>query len=196
MSEKTNRNGVAGEGFLRRWARLKSAPAAGHEGAPDGARADDRDEKRDDKRDDKRADVRYEDRYEDRPEAPATATQAPAASPHAPARPAPTLEDVARLTPQSDYSAFVASGVDQEVRRTALKKLFADPGFAVMDGLDIYIADYNQVAPLSEAMLAALRHAPQALEDLLGPDDEERAGADGADGTAEVGPQTPPQGTP
>lgn len=181
MSETTNRNGTAGEGFLRRWARLKSAPGAGHEGAPDGARADDRDE------------VRGESRTEVRPEAPATTTQAPTASPHAPVRPAPTLEDVARLTPQSDYSAFVASGVDQEVRRTALKKLFADPGFAVMDGLDIYIADYNQAAPLPEAMLAALRHAPQALEDLLGPDDEERAGADG---TAEVGPQTPPQGTP
>lgn len=90
----------------------------------------------------------------------------------APELPAPTLEDVARLTLQSDYAAFLAKGVSPAVRRLALKKLFADPGFAVMDGLDIYIDDYTRASPLSDAMLAALEHAPGVLTQLLGERDE------------------------
>lgn len=74
-------------------------------------------------------------------------------------KPLPTLDDVARLTADSDYSAFVAKGVDQMVRRQALKKLFTDPHFNVMDGLDIYIDDYNRPSPLPASMLAALRQA-------------------------------------
>jgi hypothetical protein len=95
---------------------------------------------------------------------------APPAMPPVPAQEqaALTLEDVARLTPQSDFSAFVAGGVDPAVRRLALKKLFADPNFAVMDGLDIYIDDYTKPSPLTGAMLATLRHAPGVLARLLG----------------------------
>lgn len=95
----------------------------------------------------------------------------------APESPAPTLEDVARLTLQSDYAAFLAKGVSPAVRRLALKKLFADPGFAVMDGLDIYIDDYTRASPLSDAMLAALEHAPGVLTQLLGESDEASQGA-------------------
>jgi hypothetical protein len=71
----------------------------------------------------------------------------------------PTLADVARLTAESDYSKFVAPGVDRTVRRMALKKLFSDPHFNIMDGLDIYIDDYTKADPVSEAMLASLKHA-------------------------------------
>lgn len=110
----------------------------------------------------------------------ASPEQAPVAAPcppplppaEAPESPAPTLEDVARLTLQSDYAAFLAKGVSPAVRRLALKKLFADPGFAVMDGLDIYIDDYTRASPLSDAMLAALKHAPGVLTQLLGESDE------------------------
>jgi hypothetical protein len=77
--------------------------------------------------------------------------------------PLPTLDDAARLTAQSDYSAFVARGVDSSVRRLAMKKLFADPHFNVVDGLDIYMGDYNLPSPVSEAMLASLTHARSAL---------------------------------
>jgi len=95
--------------------------------------------------------------------------------PEAPkAVPAPTLEDVARLTPESDYSAFVAKGVDKAVQRMALKKLFADPNFAVMDGLDIYISDYNKASPLTDAMLASLKHAPGVLERLFSDDEDDK----------------------
>ncbi|MGH8808188.1 MAG: DUF3306 domain-containing protein [Noviherbaspirillum sp.] len=75
----------------------------------------------------------------------------------------PTVEDVAALTPDSDFSPFVARGVDETVRRSALKKLFSDPRFNVMDGLDVYIEDYNKSKPLSAAVLAALNHARSLL---------------------------------
>ena len=69
------------------------------------------------------------------------------------AEPAPTLADVADLTPQSDYTRFVARGVAPEVKNAALKKLFTDPHFNIMDGLDTYIEDYGQPDPLPPGML-------------------------------------------
>src|SRR5690606_11050295 len=73
-----------------------------------------------------------------------------------PAAPPPTLDDVARLTPQDDFRRFVAPEVSNEVRNAAVKKLFADPHFNVMDGLDVYIDDYSQPSPLSKAELAMM----------------------------------------
>ena len=73
--------------------------------------------------------------------------------------PPPTLADVAALTRQSDFSRFVAPGVDGEVKNAALKKLFGDPHFNVMDGLDTYIDDYNKPDPLP---LSSLRKMAQA----------------------------------
>ena len=70
-----------------------------------------------------------------------------------PSDPPPTLEDVARLTADSDYTRFVARGVPTGVKNAALKKLFTDPHFNVMDGLDIYISDYGQPDPLPPGML-------------------------------------------
>ena len=81
-------------------------------------------------------------------------------------KPPPTLEDVAQLTPDSDFKPFVARGVDEEVRRSAMKKLFSDPHFNVMDGLDIYIEDYNKFEPIPAHVLGALNNA-QALLDPL-----------------------------
>jgi hypothetical protein len=45
------------------------------------------------------------------------------------------------------------------VRRLAMKKLFADPHFKLIDGLDIYMADYNLPSPVSAEMLASLTDA-------------------------------------
>lgn len=67
-----------------------------------------------------------------------------------------TLDDVARLTPESDYSSFVARGVPADVRNAAVKKLFTDPHYNVMDGLDIYIDDYSQPSPLSAVDMARM----------------------------------------
>ena len=72
------------------------------------------------------------------------------------APPALTLDDVARLTPDSDYSAFVARSVSPDVRNAAVKKLFTDPHYNIMDGLDIYIDDYSQPSPLSAADMAKM----------------------------------------
>jgi hypothetical protein len=89
---------------------------------------------------------------------PVPAGEAPAAEP-----PAPTLEQVAALTADSDFTPFVARGVDEAVRRAAMKKLFADPRFNVMDGLDTYIEDYNKFEPLTPLMVAALNHAKDLI---------------------------------
>jgi hypothetical protein len=85
------------------------------------------------------------------------------------ARKLPGLEDVERLAPDSDFSAFVTKGVDKTVQRLAMKKLFSDPHFNLVDGLDVYMGDYNQPDPVPAAMLAALHHAKslfaQAIQD-------------------------------
>ncbi|HZX26218.1 MAG TPA: DUF3306 domain-containing protein [Telluria sp.] len=77
--------------------------------------------------------------------------------------PLPSLEDALRADPADDFAPFVARGVDATVRRAALRVLFTDPRFNVMDGLDVYIGDYNQAAPIPPAMLAALAHARAIL---------------------------------
>jgi hypothetical protein len=46
--------------------------------------------------------------------------------------------------------------VDPGVRRQALKTLFQDPQFNVMDGLDVYIDDYSKPDPLPEGWLAKM----------------------------------------
>ena len=70
--------------------------------------------------------------------------------------PPPTLEDAQALTPEADFRPFVRKDVLPEVRNTAMKKLFTDPHFNVMDGLDIYIDDYSQPNPLPLAMAKQL----------------------------------------
>jgi len=60
---------------------------------------------------------------------------------------------VQALTSQSDFKPFMARDVDPEVKNAAMKKLFADPHFNVMDGLDTYIDDYSTPDPLPQSML-------------------------------------------
>jgi hypothetical protein len=86
-----------------------------------------------------------------------------------------TLADVEKLTPESDFSAFLANGVDEDVKRSALKKLFADPHFNVMDGLDTYVDDYSKPDPIPPAMLAALNHARDLLDPLRASNTSENA---------------------
>lgn len=119
-----------------------------------------------------------------------TVTEANIALPPRPSRDV-TLEDVAALTKDSDYSAFVAKGVDEAVKRSAMKKLFADPHFNVMDGLDIYIDDYSIFEPITPAALALMEHAKPLLDplgqlqnsvsSLLSTADEEKAPSESQD---------------
>ena len=66
---------------------------------------------------------------------------------------------LANLTPDSDFGQFLREEIGEEIRRKAMKTLFADPHFNVMDGLDIYIDDYSLSEPIPEAMLATLNQA-------------------------------------
>lgn len=109
---------------------------------------------------------------------PAEAAVAGPAAEAVPEVPAPTLEDVAALRPGDNIARFVARGVDESVKRAALKTLFADPHFNVMDGLDTYIDDYSKPDPIPPEILRQLRQAETL--GLFEPTDEERAAAQAA----------------
>ena len=91
---------------------------------------------------------------------------AAATTPTATAAPAPTatgttpapieLPPVESLTFDSDFTAFLRPEVDADLKRAALKQLFRDPRFNVMDGLDTYIDDYTKADPIPSDMLAGL----------------------------------------
>src|SRR5262249_48517864 len=49
--------------------------------------------------------------------------------------------------------------VATEVKNAALKKLFTDPHFNRMDGLDVYIDDYSIPSPLPQHLLAKMAQA-------------------------------------
>jgi hypothetical protein len=68
----------------------------------------------------------------------------------------PALPPVESLTGESDFTAFMHPEVDEGLRRQALKKLFADPHFNVMDGLDVYIDDYTKPDPIPPDVLERL----------------------------------------
>lgn len=65
-------------------------------------------------------------------------------------RPLPPIES---LTPDSDFTAFMQPEVEEGVKRQALRALFRDPQFNVMDGLDIYTGDFSQPDPLPAGWL-------------------------------------------
>lgn len=112
---------MSDEDFLSRWSRRKRASRAGP----------------------------------DRPAAeaiPAPASVPPPARVGAPDVPredhAEPLPPVESLTPESDFTPFMRSEVDPGLRRQALRTLFRDPRFNVMDGLDVYIDDYSKPDPI------------------------------------------------
>ena len=108
--------------------------------------------------------------------------------------PAPTLEDVQALTPQSDFKPFMARDVDPEVKNAAMKKLFADPHYNVMDGLDIYIDDYSKPDPLPESMLRQMVSAK--FLNLFDDEKTETAKQAVRDNAAPSAPQAAENGTP
>jgi hypothetical protein len=96
----------------------------------------------------------------------APAEQAPEVASHVDAKPraaeprAPVeLPPVESMTLDSDFTPFMQPGVDESLKRSALKKLFTDPRFNVMDGLDVYIDDYSKPDPLDPAIARTLVQA-------------------------------------
>ena len=146
---------MAGDGFLSRWARRKADARSGAP-TPEAAPA---------------ASALAGTGKPPLPTLPAapaasapTATSAVAPDPP----PLPTLDEVARVTKDSECSRYVARNVDASVRNAAMKKLFSDPHFNVMDGLDTYIDDYGKPDPIPLAMLRRMNQAA-----VLGLFDEE-----------------------
>ena len=111
---------------------------------------------------------------EDEPALEAAPVVAPPPVAPAPTPPPPTLEDVKALTFDSDFKRFVAPDVDPDVKKAAMKKLFADPRFNVRDPMDVYADDYSIPDPLPESMLKKLAVA-QVLKLF---DEEEGEAAD------------------
>jgi len=133
-----------GDGFLSRWSRRKAGAKAG---------------------------VPIEEAVAPAAPAPAAAVETPlpalptstapstVAPPSSQPVPLPTLDDVAKLTRSSDFSPYVARDVDAAVRNAAMKKLFSDPHFNVMDGLDTYIDDYGKPDPIPLSMLRRMNQS-------------------------------------
>lgn len=95
------------------------------------------------------------------PAPPATAPQsqqAPQAAGGAPQNAAAALPPIESLTIDSEFAAFFKPDVPEATKRAALKQLFRDPRFNVMDGLDVYIDDYTQPDPIPAEMMKQLLH--------------------------------------
>lgn len=79
-----------------------------------------------------------------------------------PAEPEPVLTDadmppLESLDERSDYSGFLSSGVSEELRRLALRKLFRSAAFNVTDGLDDYAEDFTSFAKLGDIVTREMR---------------------------------------
>jgi hypothetical protein len=136
---------------------------------------------------------------------------APAVEPPVPPVPRDTAEapvetpPVESLTPESDFTPFMNPKVDRGLRNQALKTLFSDPRYNIMDGLDVYIDDYSKPDPLPEGWLEKMTQVAR-LGDYQPPKEEEaglapapvadpviaEAGASTHEGGAE--PQKPAEG--
>jgi hypothetical protein len=119
-----------GEPFLGRWSRLKAQAREreAHPAAPEDAQAADA-------------------------TTPAPTDAAPAGDP-----PPVELPDIDQLGEDSDYSAFLTPGVDAELRKRALRKLFHSPKFNVFDGLDTYRDDFTSFPALGSVVTTDMKH--------------------------------------
>ncbi|MEO5695269.1 MAG: DUF3306 domain-containing protein [Usitatibacter sp.] len=93
-------------------------------------------------------------------------------------KPPEPLPPVESLTPESDFTPFMKSEVDPQLKRDALKALFKDPRYNVMDGLDTYIDDYSKPDPLPEGWLEQMTQFAR-LGDYKPPPDPEPETAPG-----------------
>ncbi len=83
-------------------------------------------------------------------------TEQPAAG--APQSGAASLPPIESLTIDSEFAAFFKPEIPEATKRAALKQLFRDPRFNIMDGLDVYIDDYTQPDPIPAEMMKQLLH--------------------------------------
>lgn len=178
---------MSGEGFISRWSRKKRQAAGGTQ-EPESAKSE------------------AQGASVGGPHGARHAARADARAPAVPtpAEPAP-LPSLDSLTPESDFSPFMRDGVDPDTRRLAVKKLFADPRFNVMDRLDVYIDDYGKPDPLPEGWLEKMNQVarlgvfqpatPESEEDAARDAETPREIAAAAPSHAEILPPPPPAAT-
>jgi hypothetical protein len=105
---------------------------------------------------------------EPKPPAPSVASasvpqkESPAAPPAAEPQ-LPPIDSLKGLA--SEYTEFLKPGVDESLRRSALKKLFSDPYFETFERFEAYCEDYTKGEPIPAAMLRTLEHAKGLLFD-------------------------------
>jgi hypothetical protein len=83
----------------------------------------------------------------------------PVAVQEAKQEPAAPLQPVEELNPDSDFKPFMNPKVDPGMRRSALKKLFADAHYNIPDAFEAYSEDYTKSDPIPEKMLKAINRA-------------------------------------
>lgn len=125
------------------------------------------------------------------------AARQPAAQPKPPAQgatPPPELPPIDSLTPDSDFSVFMHEQVDEKLRRAALHKLFSDPALNVVDGLDDYAEDFNQLETLAAGAAAGLEHAKRTLFGEAQDENSQAAATESAASTdSDAAPSRAPQ---
>ncbi|HWT54306.1 MAG TPA: DUF3306 domain-containing protein [Rhodocyclaceae bacterium] len=109
----------------------------------------------------------------------------------------PSLEMLATQGLEADFVPFMQKGVAEATKRAAIQQLFKQPVFNVMDGLDVYIEDFNIYKPLTAAELPGLAHArailfPEAAAEVSAEGDARQS----AMAASEVKPQVAVQQAP
>lgn len=108
------------------------------------------------------------------------------------------LPPVESLTPESDFRPFMRPDVDPAIRNQAMKSLFRDPHFNVMDMMDVYVDDYSLPDPIPESMLRQMTQSrllklfddlPEEKEEpsQLNPESETEVAAPGDPAVPELG---------
>jgi hypothetical protein len=98
----------------------------------------------------------------EQPPADLPAAELPAAAPAAlPASASDSASPGALQDLSAEFREYFDPRVDEKLRHASLRKLFSDPHFNVMDGLDTYIDDYSKPDPIPEAMLRQLNQAKE-----------------------------------
>jgi hypothetical protein len=111
----------------------------------------------------------------------------------------PELPSLDSLTGESDFGAFMAAHVSPELRRQALRKMFTNAKYAIVDPLDPYRADYGAFTALGDTVTSDMKYH---VERLLRKELEQAAEAAEAAGnaapdetvTAAAGEAGPPDG--
>jgi len=118
-----------------------------------------------------------------------TEQQPKGAAPSGTPQPLPPVET---LTPESDFTPFMKPEVDADVKRAALRTLFRDPRYNVMDGLDVYIDDYSKPDPIPQEWLGQLNQLAH-LGDVHAREAEKAARAENAPEPAGIEAKTEQQ---